>query len=200
MLRRRLALPALLTLFGLVWAGAHAVAHDIVTPTHSAHAPAHGQALESYVAYAPTSFALCLALALALATGAAFGKRWTGSSGRSLWLFGVVPVLGFAVDTLVELPAHGQGTLAGTAVVAAELVPALLVGLLVQLPFALVAFGLASRILWLAEGLAWALRAPREAAPPPTTGSVAWKWTTRAPAFHLDGASRSRAPPAALIA
>ena len=57
--------------------------------------------------------ALCLTLALALAGAPALGKRWAGWSRCSIWLFGVVPVLGFALDTLIELPANDP-SLSGT--------------------------------------------------------------------------------------
>jgi hypothetical protein len=104
-----------------------------------------------------------------------------------------VPVLGFAADTLAELLA--QGPLSTAAV--AELVPVFLIGLLVQIPFALIAVGLASRILWLAERLALAL------ADGDTTGRAepagfARPRSAQAPAFLLAGAGRSRAPPFAL--
>jgi hypothetical protein len=199
MLRRRVALPALLGLLGLVWAGVHALAHDAVTqPAPMGHAHG-GRTLESYFAFLPTSLALCFALALVIAAGAALGRRWTGTPGRSLWLFGIVPVLGFALDTLIELPAHDP-TLSGTVVVVAELIPVALIGLLVQIPFALVAVGLASRFLWLAEALACALCAPGGAARARTPGMFAWVWDTRVPALLIAGSSRSRAPPASLVA
>jgi hypothetical protein len=200
MLRRRVALPALLGVLGLVWAGVHALVHDAVArPVATGHGAAHGRTVESYFAFLPTSLALCLALALAIAAGAALGRRWTGSLGRSVWLFGIVPVLGFALDTLIELPANDP-TLSGTVVVAFELVPVVLIGLLVQIPFALVAVGLASRLLWLAEGLAWTLCGPRRTAANRTPGMYSWVWNTHAPALLIAGSSRSRAPPAALIA
>lgn len=183
MLRRRLALPALLGLLGLIWAGAHALAYD------------GGQGVDGYLAYAPTSFALCLALALALAVASALGKRWSGSPWRSLWLFGVVPVLGFALDTLIELPG-GEASLSGAAIVAAELLPVVAVGLLIQIPVALVAVGLASRILWLVEGLAWAHFAPRGSARRRAAGWIAWARSPRPPVLHLAGIAHSRAPPA----
>jgi hypothetical protein len=194
LVRRRVALPAFLGLFGLVWAAAHAVAHDVVEQAPAAgHDPGHAGSPQAYAAYVPTSLALCLVLATAIAAGAAVGKRWTGRSGPSIWLFGIVPVLGFAADTLAELLA--QGPLSTAAV--AELVPVFLIGLLVQIPFALIAVGLASRILWLAERLALAL------ADGDTTGRAepagfARPRSAQAPAFPLAGAGRSRAPPFAL--
>jgi hypothetical protein len=105
--------------------------------------------LDRYLSYLTTSVALCLALALPLAAGAAAGKRWKGASLRSLWLFGLIPVLGFIGHTATE-PLFSPGAAGGVA----SLLPVALVGLLVQIPFALVAVGLARRLLWLAERLA----------------------------------------------
>jgi hypothetical protein len=130
-------------------------------------------------------------LALAIATGPALGKRGTGRSGRSIWLFGIVPVLGFAADTLIELPAHGRTA------AAAELLPVLLVGLLVQIPFALVAVALAVRILRLVERLAWALRDGAIVGRPVEPGALAWAPARAAKAHRLPGLSRPRAPPLA---
>jgi hypothetical protein len=184
------ALPAFLLGFGLIWAAAHALAHDVATQPAVGHHGAGSAGLQSYVAYLPTSLALCLTLAAAIATGAALGRRWTGRSGRSVWLFGLVPVLGFAADTLVELTSHGS-----TAATAAQLVPVFLIGLLVQIPFALVAVGLAGRILWLAEQLAFALREAGGNGRPEATTGLAWADTGTTPGFLLAGARRSRAPP-----
>lgn len=189
LLWRRVAVPAFLGLLGLIWLAAHALAHDVVAqPSASGHA-AHEPALERYTAYLPTSLALCLTLAIAIATGLALGKRWTGSSGRSIWLFGIVPVLGFAADTLIELPAHGRTA------AAAELLPVLLVGLLVQIPLALVAIALAVKILWLVERLAWALRDAVIVGRPVELGALALAPARNATALQLAGLSRPRAPP-----
>jgi hypothetical protein len=191
LLWRRVAVPAFLGVLGLIWLAAHALAHDVVAqPPPTAHA-AHSATLESYVAYLPTSLALCLTLAVAIAAGLALGKRWARRSGTSIWLFGVVPVLGFATDTLIELAIHGPTAAAG-----AELVPVLLVGLLVQLPFALVAIGLAGKLLWLVERLAWAaLRNTVIVGRPVELGAPAWAPAAGARALSLAGSCRSRAPP-----
>lgn len=189
---RRLALPSFLAVFGLIWVAAHALAHDVAaTPTPAGHAAGHHGTVESYVAYLPTSLALCLTLAAAIATGAAIGKRWAGRSGRSLWLFGVVPVLGFAVDTLAELARHGW-----TATAATQLVPVFLIGLLIQIPFALVAVGLAGSVLWLVEQLAFMLREPTRFGPPVAPANLAWAADPGDGRTLLRaGAGRSRAPP-----
>jgi hypothetical protein len=196
---RRLALPAFLGALGLLWASAHAVAHDLVThPAAGGHHGAGPGPAERYLAFLPTSFGLCLALALAVAAGAGLGRGWTGSAPRSLWLFGAAPLLGFAVDSLIELPVHGHATLSGSTVLALELAPALLVGLLVQIPFALAALGLAGGILRLAEGLARAFCVPRGPASCPGAAPKGWSLHARPGVLCLAGSNRSRAPPAAV--
>jgi hypothetical protein len=190
--RRRLLVLFLLALSGLGWAAAHAVAHESLTPDG---APLHESAVRGYLGYLPTSVALCLALALALAAGAAVGLRWRAGSGRSLWMFGAVPVLGFAGHALADPFVAGSATAASTLSGSAALAPVALVALLVQVPFALVAVALASGLLRLAEGVARVLARP-SATPggreperhEPERGG-------RVPAFRLDPAHGQRAPP-----
>jgi hypothetical protein len=152
--------------------------------------------LGSYAGYLPTSLALCLALALPLAAGAVVGKRWRGSSLRSLWLFGLVPVVGFVGEALVEPILGGSATLVDAAGVAA----ALLVGFLVQIPFALLAVGLARGLLLLAEGLARMLARPKA----PTAGREPERHAPprarRPRTFSLDLSRSPRAPPSPLVA
>ena len=187
---RRVAVPAFLGVLGMIWIAAHALAHDVVgQPSAGGHGAAH-RGVEGYVAYLPTSLALCLTLAAAIATGAALGKRWAGRSGRSIWLFGLVPVLGFAADTLIELTAHGP-----TATAMAELVPVFLIGLLVQIPFALIAVGLAGKILWLVERLAWAFVPTDTVGRPAAATGLAWSRAAEGQGLLLAGSQRPRAPP-----
>jgi hypothetical protein len=188
---RRLALPIVLSVGGLAWAAAHALVHDLVTSPAGGHGD-HGGALERYAAYLPTSLALCLALATALAAGLSLGRRWTGLSGPATWLFGFVPVLGFAADALIGQPEHGS--VSGTAVV--ELVPVVLIGLLVQIPFALTAVGLGAAILLLAERLAWLLASSLRTEPSGRSGGFRPAPTDGLPGLLLTGSDRSRAPPA----
>ena len=145
-------------------------------------APAAG--LQDYLGYLTTSTALCLALALPLAAGAAAGRRWRGASLRSLWFFGLVPLLGFAGHAAAE-----------PATAAADVVPVLLIGLLIQISFALSAVALARRVLSLVEGLAHALATPafRHAPRPSTT--VRRLSTALAPIFMLGFVHTGRGPP-----
>lgn len=181
---RRLLAPVLLALSGLGWAAAHAFAHQAVMPP-----PTDGEtAMHGYLSYLPTSFALCFALALPLAAGALAGRRWNGGSARSLWLFGLVPVLGFVGHSFAEPLFGGSGN------TPFELAPIVVVGLLIQIPFALVAVGLARRVLWLAEGLARVLAGRRaHGAPRPSRHEL--PPVGQAPSFRLDPAHSSRGPP-----
>jgi hypothetical protein len=190
--RRRLLVPFLLALSGLGWAAAHAVAHQTVMPDG---AKLRESVLHGYLSYLPTSFALCLALALALAAGAALGLRWRRASGRSLWMFGVVPVLGFAGHALTEPLVTGSATAASSLSRTAMLAPVVLVGLLVQIPFALVAVALASGILRLAESVARMLAAPTASVGRRVPERHEPAHAARAPAFRLDRAHGQRAPP-----
>jgi hypothetical protein len=192
MRRHRLVVPCVLALSGLGWAGAHTVAHRAVMDEG---AMAKQTGAEAYLSYLPTSLVLCLALALPLAAGAAVGRRWRGTSIRSLWLFGLVPIFGFLGHSAEPLLA-GDGALSHLA----GLIPVALVGLLIQIPFALVAVGLARRILWLAEVLVRALAGPRttsrvaepDARPRPESRTL--------PAFALDLSATERGPPGPVVA
>jgi hypothetical protein len=176
--------PVLLALSGLGWAAAHAVAHH----AFMSEAAMAGSALERYFSYLTTSVALCFALALPLAAGAVLGRRWRSTSARSLWLFGLVPVLGYVGHTAAEPLGAAPGGVS-------ELAPVVLVGLLVQIPFGLVAVGLARRVLWLAESLARALAGPAGAQLPRSLPAYASPHGRRTPAFRLDLAHSQRGPP-----
>jgi hypothetical protein len=149
----------------------------------------------AYLSYLPTSLVLCLALALPLAAGAAVGGRWRGTSVRSLWLFGLVPVFGF-VGHSAEPFVVGDGA----ATQLGPLVPVALVGLLIQIPFALVAVGLARRILWLAESLARALAGPRTASNVVEPESRPRLRSRHIRAFSLDLSASERGPPPPVVA
>jgi hypothetical protein len=151
----------------------------------------HEGVVERYLRYLTTSVALCLALALSLAAAVLVGKRWKGPSIRSLWLFGLVPVLGFVGHTAAE-------PLASETAVGADLtalVPIVLLGFLVQIPFALVAVGFARHVLWLAERLARVEIVPSRTISPAHTPAYQRPRASRAQAFRLDFARTERGPP-----
>jgi hypothetical protein len=185
--RRRVVVPVLLALSGLGWAAAHAVAHRLMMPERDA--PPLG--LHDYLAYLTTSTALCLALALPLAAGAAAGRRWRGASLRSLWFFGLVPLLGFAGHSLVEPALAGDGLATGVADVA----PVVLVGLLIQTSFALSAVAVARLVLSVGEGLAHALAAPAHHRAKRRPTVTPRPRPRRAPTFSLATVHTGRGPP-----
>jgi hypothetical protein len=183
--RRHLVVPVLFFLSGVGWAAAHAVAHRaVVGPVE----PKSG--LEGYLSYMTTSTALCLALALPLAAGAVAGRRWRGTSLRSLWLFGLVPLVGFVGHSVVEPVLSGHGVPApGT------LAPFVLLAVLVQATFALSAVALARHILSFAEGLARTLAGPvRGRAPRPAPTALRPR-PSSVPAFSLGFVHAGRGPP-----
>ena len=102
---------------------------------HARAGRARAGGVQDYLGYLTTSTALCLALALPLAAGAAAGSRWRGASLRSLWLFGLVPLLGFAGHAVAEPARAAPGDGAALAESGAR---SLLIGLLIQISFALV--------------------------------------------------------------
>ncbi|HSK17467.1 MAG TPA: hypothetical protein VK915_15025 [Gaiellaceae bacterium] len=194
---RRVVVPLALALAGLGWAAMHSLAHRAVMSGGTGADAAAGT--HAYLSYLPTSLALCFALALPLAAGAALGRRARRTSARSLWLFGAVPVLGFAGPALTEPVLLEASSSAPLGASASTLAPILLVGLLVQIPFALGALGLARGALRFAEALARSLaRAPR-----PSYRHAAGRHAPlageRAPAFGLDRAHPQRAPPALAV-
>jgi hypothetical protein len=146
--------PVLFFLSGLGWAATHAVAHRAVSMAEPVAAPGPG----AYLSYFATSTGLCLALALSLAAGALAGRR-RGATLRSLWLFGLIPLLGFAGHSAFEPILAGEAAIPALA----DLAPVALVGLAIQIPFALLAMAVARQMLVLAEGLAHALIPPSRA-------------------------------------
>ncbi|HXV96320.1 MAG TPA: hypothetical protein VD695_07205 [Gaiellaceae bacterium] len=184
---RRLVVPVLFFLSGLGWAATHAVVHRAVTMTEPEAAPGPGD----YLSYLATSTGLCLALALSLAAGALAGRRRRGATLRSLWLFGLIPLLGFAGHSAFEPILTGETAMPGLA----GLAPVALVGLAIQIPFALLAMAVARQVLVLAEGLAHALipparaRARRPAAPTERPSAL------RLPDLGLALAHPGRGPP-----
>ena len=197
MRRRRLLVPLLLALSGLGWAAAHALAHRVVNPDEIVpRAPG----MHGYLSYLPVSLALCLALALPLAAGVICGLRWRAASLRSLWLFGIVPVLGYLGHALLEPLVAGSATLSGTSSAAMHLTPVALVGLLIQIPFALAAVALGRHVLMLAESLARWLAGPRVVVGGRMTARHVPAGADRATAFRLDRAHGQRAPPSPHLA
>jgi len=185
---------------GLAWAAAHGVAHRVTgggasaphgSELHGSRAP---EALD--LGYLSTSLALCLSLALVLAAGAALDSRSRARHGRSLWLFGAVPVLGL----LAELLLAPGGAVAGAGSTLVALAPLVLVVLTVQVTVALVALRVAHGIFGLAEHLARAAAAPLTLLAPAGGDALPGSRSDRVPADRLALGGGQRAPPAPLPA
>jgi hypothetical protein len=193
--RRRIAIAILVTLGGVAWAVAHWATHKAVTaeplaPPHDAHDPSQAAPVGS--GYLTTSLTLCLALALVLAATAALETRRRSSHGRSLWLFGIVPVLGLLVEAFAASPRTPEGVASGLV----ELAPLALVSLVVQVVVALVAFRLAHGILGLAEAVARAFVGTKRAARDDGRLIFSVAQSDRAPSARLSHAGSQRGPPA----
>lgn len=166
-----------LPLLAVAWFSAHALAYELVPAREHGH---------GYLAQAPLFLTLSAAtIAVALAA------RVAGRRGRPLprWIAGAVPLLGFAVQEHLE-----RGLASGAVPWATALEPVFLLGLLLQLPFALAALLVAGALAALADAVAVAARRPpgprfalrparRRRAPAPLRGGpvLARGWAGRAP-------------------
>ena len=121
---------------------AHALAYVWVYPQAHARVRVLLAAGHGYLTWLPIALALAGAVALvALAVTAADAARGRTARGLPAAAFALLPPLAFALQELLELSLH-TGTFAWQALLA----PTFLPGLLLQLPFALVAY-VAARLL-----------------------------------------------------
>lgn len=144
------------------------------------------------MSYLPTSLSLCLSLALALAAMTSVYPRWRRASGRSLWLFGLAPVLGFVagavVDSGASLPSL-QANLAG-------LLPVATLVLVVQVAVAVVGVRLARSFLELVVVVFEVFVGPRLRFPGCGRGDRVPSDPDRRPIFRRAFAGSPRGPPA----
>jgi hypothetical protein len=193
--RRRIAIAILIALGSLGWAVAHwathrAVASEPLARPHDSHEPSHAATVGT--GYLTTSLTLCLALALVLAATATLRSRRRSNRGYSIWLFGVVPVLGLLVEAFAASPRTPGGIASGLV----ELAPLALVSLVVQVAVALVALRVAHGIFDLAEAVVRAAVGPRAAADDGARRVFVLARSDRAPSPRLSYAGSQRAPPA----
>lgn len=163
---------AWLLAFPLVTAGsltAHALAYQLVEPSPYARLDLLDRTGHGYLAAAPFVLGVCLAFVVAgLAAHAIAAVRRRPLEPPAAWPLALLPLLGFAFQEHLErLVATGDLPLGA----AAE--PSFLVGLALQLPFALAGL-LAARLLGrAAEALGRALAGPPSSAPRLRPGAVA---------------------------
>jgi hypothetical protein len=154
----------------------HAVGYGI------AHPDPREEGLHGYLAYGPLFVTLCLSIA-ALAVLLRASGRFQGAP--SAWPFALIGPLAFSLQELIE-------RLAVDASPTALLQPAVLFGLLAQLPLALVAYGLAQALLRGADAVATAFASPRRVVASPGLLPVpAAEPALPRPAFAHVGCGRS---------
>jgi hypothetical protein len=154
--RTRVALRLALALMASGSVFAHSLAYQIVSPSAAERARVLRESGHGYLAFAPTFLVLSLTVVLFAAAGAAtLSARGRPRLDPPSWFFALLPPLGFAVQEHVERLLHD-----GTLPFSAALEPTFLVGLLLQLPFALFALLIARALLRVAHAVGRVL-APR---------------------------------------
>lgn len=152
MSRRSLAylIPLSLTAAGSF--AAHALSYRIADPgAHALEQTGHG-----YLTFAPLALALALAFVL-VGLAAQVTEAVQGSPGRlRLWRFAALPPVGFAVQEHLERLVH-----TGSFPLDAVTQPTFLLGLALQLPFALLALLATRALLGFARELGLVLRSSR---------------------------------------
>lgn len=176
-----LGLP--LTLLG--WLSAHTVAYKLVLPDEHERAHVLAASGHGYLEHVPLLTAACV-----VAAGSGFFLRASRRPGRPIpaSALGVLPLFGFAVQEYLERALHTDAIPWATA-----LDPVFLVGLALQLPFALLALAVARALTGLADTVGARAR-PRPCFPrgtvllrPHTVGS--------SPTSVLASGHAGRAPP-----
>jgi hypothetical protein len=179
------------------WLGAHSLAYWLVSPGGAAHMGLHAVTGHGYLGYAPALALWALAfLAAGLLLRAGEGLRGHRPSPPPIRVFVLLPPVGFVVQEHLE-------RLVGTGGISYDLVlePAFLVGLALQLPFALAALLLAHALSAVGFGVGravarWlAFRRPVPVVPPSVSGVLASPTLVTSSVLALGHGPR--APPAA---
>jgi hypothetical protein len=117
--------------------GAHSAAYRLVEPS-----PA--EAAHGYLALAPLPIALAAAIGMVAAVRSVLAGKIRG--GAPIYAFAILPPLAFSLQEYLERALHG-----GAAPLEIALEPAFLLGLALQLPFALCSLALARGVFHVAE-------------------------------------------------
>jgi hypothetical protein len=153
MTRRKAAWVVALPLVAASWLGAHCLAYWLVSPGAEQHMGMHAEHGHAWLGYTPALAIWGLALVIAgLVLCIGEGLRGLRPSGPGVRVFALLPPAAFVVQEHVE-------RLIGTGSIPADLVaePTFLVGLALQLPFALAALLLTRALYAIAFGLGRAL-------------------------------------------
>jgi hypothetical protein len=181
--RPRVAWTVGLPLLAAAWLSAHGLAYELVPPAPGDPGAASLADAHGYLTHAP----LLVAVGLVLGTTLVLARP----TGRLLpaWLFGAAPLAGFAVQEHLERLLQGGGAVWATA---AE--PVFLLGLLLQLPFGLVAALVARTLHEAAGALADPHAPPRGSMGPPLLALP--RPVDLRPVPALASRAAGRAPPA----
>jgi hypothetical protein len=148
-MRRGLTWLVAVPLLGAGSQAAHALTYRLVYPGTSVRVHALAVTGHGYLDRLPLALGVALAIAfVALLVAVLDASRGRPARALPAWAFGVLAPLAFALQELLELSLH-TGTFAWHAVAEPTFVP----GLLLQLPFSLLAW-LAARLLLRAAGRA----------------------------------------------
>ena len=190
--RGRLAWLSCLSLMAVGGFLAHSLAYRLVVPTGDTAGRVH-EIAHAQPAHWRTCLSICVTLAVVvLAASIARRAKGGGPLRPPLLVFALLPPLGFVVQEHLERLLH-----TGAFPDAAALEPTFLVGLLLQLPFALAAYLAARALFAAAAALARTLGAQNR---PRLASLAAWRRPASEPArpcistFALGGGQR--APPA----
>jgi hypothetical protein len=157
--RRRIAWLLSFTLMAAGAVTAHALAYRLVAPAHHMDSSMHAETNHGYISHLDACLAICGAIAILALVASLVSRLRRGHLPRApLWLFAVVPPAGFAVQEHLE---HVLAT--GALPATAALDGAFIVGVVLQLPFAIAAYLAARALLALASALVDSLRAPTRA-------------------------------------
>jgi len=177
-----------LPLLGAGWLSAHSLAYELVSPGRHEHEDALAASGHGYLESAPLLIAAFLAVGATAALARIVQRRPVGRRPPA-WLFGTVPMLGFAAQEHLERLIHGSEAPWATA-----MEPVFLLGILLQLPFGLAAAVIARGIFAVADAFA----EPRSPSLPhrPTPLLALPRAVDLLPAPALVGGHPGRAPPA----
>jgi hypothetical protein len=184
---------ALMAIGGLI---SHAIAYRLVAAEPAApHSDAHAD-VHAYFAVWPVCAAVCATIVLVSLTVSVFAHtRGSRPGSPPLWLFALLPPIGFVVQE------HAERLVAtGAFPQAAALEPTFAVGLILQIPFALAAYFAARVLIALAVAVARHLRSEphrRRGACEPSRPRPVWISVVRISALALGHGER--APPSAAL-
>lgn len=168
MQRRRLAWLLSLALMAIGGLFAHMLAYVLVAPHGEHRAQLLTQTGHDYHAHWRLCVAVCGAVAL-IGLGASVAERARGERPLQLplWIFALVPPVGFVLQEHLERLLH-----TGTFPLLAALQPTFVVGILLQVPFALAAFLVARALLAFAAAI---VRSLGSASRPRLASAAAWR-------------------------